>query len=236
MARVRPGQIIYRLSDTTEEYIPLTNDVMTIGRSENCDIVIPHSTVSRLHARISLEHDRYVLSDAGSFNGTFVDGQRISQPHQLGTSDEIWLGSSEVVLSFSDPDETVDVAYANGPPALFIDHTARVVQVYGIPVQLTTLEFDLLYYLARHPRKVCTREECFVAVWKQSYDPGTCEDALNACVARLRRNLRAAAGQVGQEPPQITTLKRIGLRLDSDVAFASALRAASEPREREVNV
>jgi DNA-binding winged helix-turn-helix (wHTH) protein len=236
MARARPAQLIYRHTDNIEEYIPLIKDIMTIGRSDTCDIVIPHSTVSRLHARISLEHDRYVLADAGSANGTYVDGERVTLDHQLGTSDEIWLGSSEVVLSFADPDETVDVALANGPPVLFIDESARIVQVYGMPVQLTTLEYDLLRYLAEHPRKVCTREECFLAVWGQSYDRATCEDALNACVARLRRNLRAAAEHMGQEPPQITTIKRIGLRLDSDVALISAPQRATDLRERALGV
>ena len=38
--------------------------------------------------------------------------------------------------------------------------------------------------------------------------------------AKLRRNLRAAAESVGQEPPQITTIQRVGFRLDAYVAFA----------------
>jgi len=99
-------------------------------------------------------------------------------------------------------------------------------------VQLTTLEYDLLEYLASHSRKVCTREECFLAIWGQPYDHATCEDALNACVARLRRNLRATAEQVGKDPPQLTTIKRIGFRLDSDVAFTAAEERPSPLKER----
>lgn len=234
MARVRPGLLIYQRSDTIEEYIPLDRDLATIGRSEACDIVVPHSIVSRLHARIALEHDRYVLSDAGSANGTYINGERIEQGQQLSTDDEIWLGSSDVVLSFSDPDETLNVALHHGPPALFVDEGARVVQVHGVPVQLTTLEYELLRYLAEHPRIVCTREECFLAVWGQPYDHTTCEDALNACVARLRRNLRAAAESVGQPPPQLTTIKRVGLRLDSEVAVTPSPRSAADLPERAV--
>jgi DNA-binding winged helix-turn-helix (wHTH) protein len=223
MARLRPATLVVRVGDA-EEQIALVKDVTTIGRSESCDVVIPHSTVSRLHARIAQEHDRYVLSDAGSANGTFVNGELLDDGHQLATGDEIWLGSSVVALGFSDPDETLGVDLVIGPAPLSIDRTARAVLVYGAPVQLTTLEYELLCYLAEHPHAVCTREECFQAVWGQSYDHATCEDALNACVARLRRNLRAAAESAGQEPPQITTIKRIGLRLDSDVAFPSARR------------
>ena len=110
---------------------------------------------------------------------------------------------------------------SGGAPALSIDEEARIVQVYGMPVQLTTLEYELLDFLASQPRRVYTREECFLAVWHQPYDHTTCEHALNACIARLRRNLRAAAEQVGQTPPEITTIKRIGFRLDSLVSFTA---------------
>jgi pSer/pThr/pTyr-binding forkhead associated (FHA) protein len=161
MARARPGTLLYRQDNQNEAYLSLDQDVMTIGRSASCDIVIPQSIVSRLHARIELQHDRYVLSDAGSANGTFVNGVRIEQGYQLSTSDEIWLGSPEAKLSFSDPDETLGVVLSAGAPPLSIDEEARIVHVYGLPIQLTTLEYELLDYLACQSRKVCTREECF---------------------------------------------------------------------------
>ena len=234
MARARPGTLLYRPDSQNEAYLPLDQEVTTIGRSVSCDIVIPLAIVSRLHARIELHHDRYVLSDAGSANGTFVNGVRIEQDHQLSTNDEIWLGSPEAKLSFSDPDETLGVVISGGAPALSIDDEARIVQVYGLPVQLTTLEYELLDYLACQPRKVCTREECFLAVWHQPYDHLTCEHALNACIARLRRNLRAAALQAGLPPPEITTIKRVGFRLDSDVRFTAPSHRPFSFQERTV--
>ena len=234
MPRLRPGLLSYRHTNTTQEFIPLRQDVMTLGRADTCDIVTPIATVSRLHARIELQHNRYILFDAGSSNDTFVNGERIERGRQLLTNDEIWLGTSDAALIFSDPEETLGVTVHSGPPALFIDEGARIVQVYGVPVQLTTLEYDLLEYLASHPRKVCTREDCFLAVWGQPYDHTTCEDALNACVARLRRNLRAIAEQAGKDPPQLTTIKRIGFRLDSDVAFTAAEERPSPLKERAV--
>jgi DNA-binding winged helix-turn-helix (wHTH) protein len=223
MPRVRPALLSHRRLDGIEEHIPLDREIITIGRSSSCDIVLPYSIVSRLHARIALEHDRYILSDAGSVNGTYLNGEPIVGEHQLSTDDEIWLGSDEVVLRFSDPDETLGVMFNSSPP-LLIDESARIVQVYGVPLQLTTLEYELIRYLAAHPRQVCTREECFLAVWGQPYDHATCEDALNACVARLRRNLRATADAVGRPAPQITTIKRIGFRLDSTATVRSVER------------
>ena len=234
MPRARPGTLVYQLENQNELYRPLDQDVTTIGRSVSCDIVIPLSIVSRLHARIELHHDRYVLFDAGSANGTFVNGARIEHEHQLSTNDEIWLGSPDVLLSFSDPDETLGVVLASGAPPLSIDEEARIVQVYGMPVQLTTLEYELLDYLACQGRRVCTREECFLAVWRQPYDHLTCEHALNACIARLRRNLRATSQQVGQPAPEIITIKRIGFRLDSEVRFTAPAHPPIPLQERAV--
>lgn len=232
MARTKPGLLAYRYPDGTEDRIQLAQDVTTLGRSDSCAVVFPFPTVSRLHARIELQHDRYMLFDTGSANGTFVNGQRIEQGQQLCTDDEIWLGSSDVALSFFDPEETMSVSLNSIPPALFIDESARSVQVYGMPVQLSPLEYGMLLYLASNPGTVCTRESCFLTVWGQPYDHDICEDALNACIAKLRRNLRATAQTVGREAPPIATIPRIGFRLDADVAFAPRAETAPALKER----
>ena len=77
MARIRPGLLGYRQPNGAEEYLPLRQTVTTLGRSDTCDLVFPFPTVSRMHARIELEHNHYILFDAGSSNGTFVNGQPI---------------------------------------------------------------------------------------------------------------------------------------------------------------
>jgi DNA-binding winged helix-turn-helix (wHTH) protein len=231
MARATPGLLIYRRSDGADERFLMRQDVTTLGRSDSCAVVIAHPIVSRLHARIELQHDRYLLFDAGSANGTFVNGVRIEQGHQLSTGDTIWLGSEEATLNFSDPEETLVMQASIKPPALYIDEDARTVKVHNIAVQLSPLEYSLLLHLANNPGTVCTREGCFLAVWKQPYDQATCEDALNACIAKLRRNLRAAAEQAGQESPLITTVQRVGFRLDADVTFARRPERPSIERE-----
>jgi DNA-binding winged helix-turn-helix (wHTH) protein len=220
MTRIRPGLLTYRCDDGTDSSVLLVHDVTTLGRSDTCAVVVSAPTVSRLHARIELQHDRYVLFDAGSANGTFVNGKRIQDGYQLTTGDKIMLGSSDELLCFYDPEETLIVPTNNAPPPLLIDENARAVQVYGVSVALSPLEYRMLLYLATNPGTVCTRESCFRAVWGQAYDPATCEDALNACIAKLRRNLRAIAQPLGYEPPLITTIQRIGFRLDAEVAFA----------------
>lgn len=50
--------------------------VITIGRSSQCDIIIPNEKISREHARISVVGGRYVYEDVGK-NGTVIGGRVI---------------------------------------------------------------------------------------------------------------------------------------------------------------
>ncbi len=50
----------------------------TLGRDSNCDVVLEHDGVSRVHARISQDpFGRWIIEDLDSHNGVFVEGQRI---------------------------------------------------------------------------------------------------------------------------------------------------------------
>ena len=65
---------------------------LTIGRSSSCDIVIPHSRVSRRHARIETHPDGKVsIRDLGSRNRVFVNGARVAEAY-LKPGDEVAIG------------------------------------------------------------------------------------------------------------------------------------------------
>ncbi|HJZ45683.1 MAG TPA: FHA domain-containing protein [Roseiflexaceae bacterium] len=68
---------------------------ITIGR-EGSDIVLDNPQVSRNHATIDRAGGKHVLHDAGSTNGTFVNGQRITQ-HTLAPGDIIQIGAFKLV-------------------------------------------------------------------------------------------------------------------------------------------
>ncbi|MCU1281311.1 MAG: domain containing protein [bacterium] len=51
--------------------------MITVGRTDNNDLVVPDEQVSKFHAFFRLVGDRVEVSDAGSRNGTFVGGRRI---------------------------------------------------------------------------------------------------------------------------------------------------------------
>jgi SARP family transcriptional regulator, regulator of embCAB operon len=75
--------------------LPLNHPRITIGRSDDCDIVLPDSKISRRHAVIRQIDGTHQLLDADSTNGTRVNGQDLTPrtPHSLCDSDEITLGS-----------------------------------------------------------------------------------------------------------------------------------------------
>jgi pSer/pThr/pTyr-binding forkhead associated (FHA) protein len=51
--------------------------MITVGRTHNNDIVIRDVLISRFHAFFKVPPDRVELGDAGSANGTFLDGKRL---------------------------------------------------------------------------------------------------------------------------------------------------------------
>jgi hypothetical protein len=67
----------------------------TVGRAESCDIgLFGDNGVEKMHARIVLKGDRYMLVDVNSPGGTFLNGQRITGPTPLGSGDMIGVGRS----------------------------------------------------------------------------------------------------------------------------------------------
>ncbi|HEX75185.1 MAG TPA: FHA domain-containing protein [Dehalococcoidia bacterium] len=74
---------------------------VTIGRSQDNDVVLSHPAVSRKHARI-VRHDperTYVIEDLGSSNGTFVNGERVVRLKRLNPGDIIRVGPVKLVYT-----------------------------------------------------------------------------------------------------------------------------------------
>jgi pSer/pThr/pTyr-binding forkhead associated (FHA) protein len=76
----------------------LNPDVTTAGRHPSSDIFLDDITVSRRHAEIRRRGLIYVVSDAGSLNGTYVNRQRIEQETPLQNGDELQIGKFKLVF------------------------------------------------------------------------------------------------------------------------------------------
>ena len=75
----------------------ITQKITTMGRSRDCDIVVPDPNVSRVHAEVRHEGLEYVLVDLGSTNGIEVNGRRVLR-HSLRDGDRVSLGGADVAV------------------------------------------------------------------------------------------------------------------------------------------
>ena len=81
-----------------EKELSAANNVLTLGRSNDCDIVLQSNSVSRKHARIMYINERIFIEDLGSFAGTLVDKSKISEMVQVDSSSHIELTSFQVLI------------------------------------------------------------------------------------------------------------------------------------------
>lgn len=79
------------------EMTKVEKDSFLIGRSRNCDLVIPSSKVSRQHCSVSRENGEYFIEDLGSPNGVWRDGVKITK-EKIKDGDEFMI--SDEVLKF----------------------------------------------------------------------------------------------------------------------------------------
>jgi pSer/pThr/pTyr-binding forkhead associated (FHA) protein len=70
---------------------------IVIGRSSDLDMVLVEDMVSRKHAKISTVGNQIVISDMGSTNGTFVNGEKVKKA-RLKEGDRILIGTSIIKL------------------------------------------------------------------------------------------------------------------------------------------
>ena len=72
---------------------------------------------------------------------------------------------------------------------LELDRTTRQVTRAGQPIELTAKEFDLLHYLAAHPREVVSRDTLAREVWRETARSTTLDNVIDVHISRLRRKI-----------------------------------------------
>jgi ABC-type multidrug transport system ATPase subunit/pSer/pThr/pTyr-binding forkhead associated (FHA) protein len=67
-------------------------DEIKIGRAPECDVVLEHTSVSRVHATLrKTSSGKYLITDLGSLNGTFVNNRKITSA-EVSAQDKIFIG------------------------------------------------------------------------------------------------------------------------------------------------
>ncbi|MEQ1872320.1 MAG: FHA domain-containing protein [Ilumatobacteraceae bacterium] len=77
--------------------LTIDTDVTRLGRATDCEVSLDDITVSRWHSEILRDGDEYRVRDAGSLNGTYVNGERIDEV-ALHQGDELQVGKFRMVF------------------------------------------------------------------------------------------------------------------------------------------
>lgn len=78
-------------------YVSLDRDVVTVGRSKECDLMLEDTEASRKHCQVRKWAGKFLLEDLKSKNGTFVNGKKVAS-HTLSDGDRIAVGDSSFVF------------------------------------------------------------------------------------------------------------------------------------------
>jgi hypothetical protein len=97
-----------------------------LGRAENADIRLDHTSVSRQHCRFWMEGAACFIEDCGSTNGTYVNGLKVDGKEKLNPGDTIVVGRFELVVDDKlRVQVTVDLPDAPVNPVALLDQRAE---------------------------------------------------------------------------------------------------------------
>jgi MoxR-like ATPase len=114
------ARLIVRKGENIGDIHDLAKDIVTIGRDEKCGLRLTAEGVSRNHAQLVKEKDRWIVTDLMSKNGTIVNGNAISEK-PLESGDELEIG--DVVMVFQGEEGA-----APPPPAESEDDSAYLAE------------------------------------------------------------------------------------------------------------
>jgi pSer/pThr/pTyr-binding forkhead associated (FHA) protein len=150
-------KLIMTKTDGQQKEIPVTGDVITIGRGKDCNLRIPIESCSRKQCQLFVEDEALKIKDLGSSNGTYVNNQRVEEA-VLNAGDRLTIGP--IVLTVQIDGEPAEVTTTT-PVDLTTPATSAEEEL--IPVSEGGGEEDPFLHLAK--------------------EAGTGEDALAAAAA-----------------------------------------------------
>jgi len=91
------GMLVVKRGPNVGSRFSLENDVVRAGRHPDSDIFLDDITVSRRHVEIRREGGAFVVHDAGSLNGTYLNRERVDTA-PLRDGDELQIGTFKLVF------------------------------------------------------------------------------------------------------------------------------------------
>jgi len=97
-ARGEPQRLLVTGGPLTGTTLPLTEQQITIGRSNDATLVLNDDYASSRHARLFPQDGQWIVEDLGSTNGTYLDRQKVTQPTPVPTGVPIRIGKTVLEL------------------------------------------------------------------------------------------------------------------------------------------
>ncbi|HJR17152.1 MAG TPA: FHA domain-containing protein [Gemmatimonadales bacterium] len=105
------ASLLFRSGDLKGRRLPIKVPVVNIGRGDYNDIVIADPSVSTIHAKLQRREAIWILTDLGSTNGTYVEGERLSGETALTPGTTLRFG--DIITLFEPLDDHVPATRTN---------------------------------------------------------------------------------------------------------------------------
>lgn len=98
---IPPGEKGLKLvsTDGKESYFAKIASEITIGRSKDCDIVIPHQMISGLHCIVYKVGSKLLIEDNNSTNGTLINGKKLEHQLEIKNNDVVTMADKSYKIS-----------------------------------------------------------------------------------------------------------------------------------------
>lgn len=92
--------LLMSIGKTLDEWkqYPLPNGKTTIGSGTSCHLLLSDAGISKIHTTIYCSKNNVIIQEEGSINGTYVNGQILSDSQSLKNLDIIFIANSKIVL------------------------------------------------------------------------------------------------------------------------------------------
>lgn len=94
----RPVYLYVERGPGAGQLVPVRQGKLTIGRSSSSDLRLQHPSISRRHAELNRQEERFFLRDLKSQNGTFINKSRLTGEKELSPGDLIAVGTAVLKL------------------------------------------------------------------------------------------------------------------------------------------
>jgi pSer/pThr/pTyr-binding forkhead associated (FHA) protein len=101
------AHLVIRTGMLKGQRLPVRTTLANIGRADYNDLVLPDDSVSTVHAKLQRREGIWVIVDAGSTNGTYADGERVTDEAPLPPGALLRFGEVRAFFEPVDQDEPI---------------------------------------------------------------------------------------------------------------------------------